>query len=118
MLHDYITYDIDMALLWWMAIAKSRYQFISSSWGFLSMVTPWFVSNIGNASIRMQMSLKRIFKDFWPQVQNTYFVEHLSMVAYGNILWDKQYVIFQQILIPLEKPVYALVYSFLEVLRN
>ena len=37
------------------------------------------------------------------------------MVAYGNILWDKQYVIFQQILIPLEKPVYALVYSFLEV---
>ena len=51
-------------------------------------------------------------------MQNTYFVELLSMVAYDNILWEKQYVIFQQILIPLKKPVYALVYSFLEVLRN
>ena len=40
------------------------------------------------------------------------------MVAYDNTLREKQYVIFQQILIPLEKPVYALVYSFLEVLRN
>ena len=98
--------------------AKSRYQFISSSWGFLSMVTPWFVSNIGNASIRMQMSLKRIFKGFWSQVQNTYFVEHLSMVAYDNILWEKQYVIFQQILIPLEKTVYAPVYSLFEILSN
>ena len=82
------------------------------------MVTPWFVSNIGNASIRMQMSLKRIFKGFWSQVQNTYFVEHLSMVAYDNILWEKQYVIFQQILIPLEKPVYAPVYSLFEILSN
>ena len=53
MLHDYITYDINMTLLWWMGIAKSRYQFISSSWGLLSMVTPWFVSNIGNTSIRL-----------------------------------------------------------------
>ena len=55
------------------------------------------------------MSLKRIFQGFWPQVQNTYFVEFLSMVAYDNILWGK--VIFQQILIPIEKPVYAPVYS-------
>ena len=29
------------------------------------------------------------------------------MVAYDNILWEKQYIIFQQILSPLEKPVYA-----------
>ena len=53
MLHDCITYDINMTLLWWMGVAKSRYQFISSSWGFLSMVTPCFVSNIGNTIIRL-----------------------------------------------------------------
>ena len=53
MLHDCIRYDINMTLLWWMGIAKSRYQFISSSRGLLSMVTPWFVSNIVNTSIRL-----------------------------------------------------------------
>ena len=52
MLHDCITHDINMTLLWWMGVAKSRYQFISSSWDFLSMVSAWFVSNIGN-SIRL-----------------------------------------------------------------
>ena len=31
MLHGCITYDINMTLLWWMDVAKSRYQFISSS---------------------------------------------------------------------------------------
>ena len=31
MLHDCITYDINMTPLWWMGVAKSRYQFISSS---------------------------------------------------------------------------------------
>ena len=40
------------------------------------------------------------------------------MVAYDNIFWEKQYVIFQQILIPLEKPVYAPVYSLFEILSN
>ena len=64
------------------------------------------------------MSLKRIFQSFRPQVQNTYFVELLSMVAYGNILWEKQYVILRQILIPIEKPVYAPVYSLFEILSN
>ena len=64
------------------------------------------------------MSLKRIFQGFWPQVQNTYFVELLSMVAYDNIFWEKQYVIFQQILIPLEKFVYTPVYSLFEILSN
>ena len=64
------------------------------------------------------MSIKRIFQGFWPQVQNTYFVEHLSIIAYGNILRGKQYFIFQQILIPLEKPVYTPVYSHFEILSN
>ena len=64
------------------------------------------------------MSLKRIFQGFWPQVQNTYFVEHLSMVAYDKILWEKQYVVFQQILISLEKTVYTPVYSLFEILSN
>ena len=40
------------------------------------------------------------------------------MVTYDNTLWEKQYVIFQQILIALEKPVYALVYSLFEMLSN
>ena len=40
------------------------------------------------------------------------------MVAYDNTLWEKQYVIFQQIFISLEKPVYAPVYSLFEILRN
>ena len=64
------------------------------------------------------MSLKHIFQGFWPQAQNTYFVELLSMDVYDNILWEKQFVIFQQILIPLEKPVYALGYSLFEILNN
>ena len=40
------------------------------------------------------------------------------MAACDNILWGKKYVIFQQILIPLEKPVYAPVYSLFEILSN
>ena len=40
------------------------------------------------------------------------------MVAYDNILWEKQYVIFEQILIPLKKLVYAPVYSLFEILSN
>ena len=40
------------------------------------------------------------------------------MVAYDNILWEKQYVTFQQILISLEKTVYAPVYSLFEILSN
>ena len=48
-----LCYMTVMTLLWWMGVAKRRYQFISSSWGFLSMITPWFVSNIGNTSIRI-----------------------------------------------------------------
>ena len=51
-------------------------------------------------------------------MRNTYFVELLSMDAYDNILWGKQYIIFQQILIPLEKPVDAPVYSLFEILNN
>ena len=38
------------------------------------------------------------------------------MVAYNNTLWEKQYAVFKQILIPLEKPVYAPVYSLFEIL--
>ena len=80
----------------------------------LSMVTTSFLSNNGNTSFLIYMSLKRIFKGFWPQVQNTYFVEHFSMVAYDNILEEKQNVIFRQTLIP----VYALVYFPFEILSN
>ena len=51
-------------------------------------------------------------------MHNTYFVEHLSMVAFDNILWEKQYIIFQQILISLEEPAYAPVYYVFEILNN
>ena len=64
------------------------------------------------------MSLKLIFQGFWPEVQNTYFVEHLSMVAYDNTFLEKQHVVFQQILLPIEKLVYAPVYSLFEILSN
>ena len=64
------------------------------------------------------MSSKRIFRGFWPKVQNTYFVEEFLMVAYDNILGEKQYITFRQILIPLEKPVYPHVYPLFEVLSN
>ena len=64
------------------------------------------------------MSLRRIFQGFWPQVQYNYFVEYLPMATYDNTLWEKQYVIFQQILFPLEKPFYAPVYSLFEILSN
>ena len=40
------------------------------------------------------------------------------MVAYDKILWEKQYVVFQQILISLEKTLYAPVYSLFEILSN
>ena len=40
------------------------------------------------------------------------------MVACDNKLCEKQYLIFQQILISLEKPVYAPVYFLFEILSN
>ena len=40
------------------------------------------------------------------------------MVAYDNVLWEKQYVIFQQILTPLEKTVHPPVYSLFEILST
>ena len=40
------------------------------------------------------------------------------MVSCDNILWEKQYVIFQLILISLEKPAYAPVYYVFEILNN
>ena len=36
LLHDWITYEINMTLLWWMDVSKIRYRFISSSWGLLT----------------------------------------------------------------------------------
>ena len=51
-------------------------------------------------------------------MQNTSFAELLSMVAYDNTLWEKQYVIFQQILIPMEKSVYAPVHFLFEILST
>ena len=46
---------------------------------------------LADFQICISVPLKRIFQGFWPQVQNSYFVEHLPMVACGNILLEKQY---------------------------
>ena len=51
MLHDCAMQDMNMTLLWWMGVVEGKYQFIRSPWGFLSMVTPWFISKIDNTSI-------------------------------------------------------------------
>ena len=83
MLHDCITHDINMTILWWMDVTKSRYQFISSSWGFLSTVTPWFVSNIGNTSIKIRDVLKTYLSSFL-----TTSAEHLFCRApFHGCLW-------------------------------
>ena len=60
-LHDCITFDINVTLLWWIGVVKSSYQF-SSSWCFLSRVTPWFVWNVDSTNIWISTSLKLIFK--------------------------------------------------------
>ena len=51
-------------------------------------------------------------------MQNTYFVERLPMIASDNILAEKQYVHFRQILILSEKPVYAPVCYLFEMPSN
>ena len=88
----------------------------------LVLLEPFWVwspfSNIGNTGFGIQTSLNRTFQGFWPQVQNSYFVKHLSMVASDNILWEKQYVLFRQIFTPSEKLVYAHVYSIFEIPSN
>ena len=90
-------------------------QFISSSWGFLSMVTPWFVSNIDNTSIGIETSLKWIFQGFWLQVQNSYFNQPFDG-CFLQYLGGK--TIFWKTWIPSEKPVYAPVYSLFEILSK
>ena len=72
------------------------------------MVTPWFVWNVNNADIRIQI----IFQDFWPQVQNNYFIEHVSMVV-SNIVennvsffkkfWPRQKNLSKCMFIPFSK---------------
>ena len=84
-LHDCIKYDINIILMWWMGVAKSRYQFISSAWGFF--FTTRFVSIIGNTSVF------KVLDHLW---QNTYFVEHLSMAAYHKILTENNMSFFDK----------------------
>ena len=120
MLNECITYDVNMTLLWWMSVAKSRYQFISQfflrlfKYGHPLVCFRYWQYQYQNIDV-----LKTYFSRFFDhKCLTTCFLERLSMVAYVNILWEKQYVIFQQILILLEKPVYASVYSLFEILMN
>ena len=48
---------------WGELFVKSKYYF-SSSWCFLSIVTPWFVSNADNTNIWISTFSKRIFWGF------------------------------------------------------
>ena len=51
-------------------------------------------------------------------MKNIYFVEHLLMIASDNILGEKQYVNFGQILVLSGKPVYAPAYSLFGMSSN
>ena len=120
MLNECITYYVNMTLLWRMSFAKSRYQFISQfflrlfKYGHPLVCFRYWQYQYQNIDV-----LKTYFSRFFDhKCLTTCFLERLSMVAYDNILWEKQYVIFQQILIPSEKPVYASVYSLFEILSN
>ena len=85
MLHDCITYDINIIILWWMGVAKSRYQFISSAWGFFSP--------LGLFQLLAILVFSRFLTTY---EQNTYFVELLSMAAYHNILRKNNMAFFDK----------------------
>ena len=59
--------------------------------------------------------LKRVFQSFGLKAQNSYFVEHLSMVTFVNILRKNNISFLKKMLTPSEKPVYAPVYSLFEI---
>ena len=72
--------DINLLVLleaFWLCLSLGLFQILTI---FLKRIKTYFLT-----------FLKRIFQGFWPQVQNSYFVEHLSMVASDNTLGEKQY---------------------------
>ena len=73
----------------------------------------WVWSPLGlfQILIILYLNIDVLKKYFSPQVQNSYLVEHLSMIASDSLLGEKQYDHYHLILIPSEKPDYALVYS-------
>ena len=78
-----------------------------------------FFQSLGqDTNPRHTLVLKTYFSRFLTTGAEHLFRRAPSMVAYDNVLWEKQYVIFRQILIPLEKTVYAPVYSLFEILST
>ena len=78
-----------------------------------------FFQSLGqDTNPRHTLVLKAYFSRFLTTGAEHLFRRAPSMVAYDNVLWEKQYVIFRQILIPLEKTVYAPVYSLFEILST
>ena len=65
------------------------------------------------------MSLKCIFQDFWPQVQNSYFEWR---APFDGFFWQyrggRNTIFFWQILISSEKPLNVPVYSIFETPSN
>ena len=110
MLHDCIVYYIHMTVLCWMGVAKSRYQFISSSWGLLSIATSRYVSNNDNTST--------VFENRRPE--NVLFkflttsVEQLFQPAFRWLLLTISWV-KNNISKNFEKPAYAPVHSLCEI---
>ena len=88
---------LTLTLLWWMVVVKGRCQF-SSSWCFLSMVTPWFVSNVEYLNIE-------VLKTYFSRFLTTSAEQLFHRALFDDVLGRKQCVPFRKILAPSEKPV-------------
>ena len=106
MLSDCITCDINITLLWWIGVLKTRYQVYG-----LEYSHPWFFSNVDNTSIWIETSLKRIFQEFWPQVLHSY-----SETPFDGYLWQyiggKTTCPFSKNFNPSQKPIDGCLFTF------
>ena len=94
---------LTLTLLWWMFVVKGRCQF-SSSWCFLSMVTPWFVSNVEYLNIE-------VLKTYFSRFLTTSAEQLFHRALFDDVLGRKQCVPFRKIWHPqknLSRPVYSL----------
>ena len=88
---------LTLTLLWWMVVVKGRCQF-SSSWCFLSMVTPWFVSNVEYLNIE-------VLKTYFSRFLTTSAEQLFHRALFDDILGRKQCAPFRKMLALSEKPV-------------
>ena len=75
-------------------------------------------TNITNIYFNVYIDKTHILKGFRPQVQNSYFIEHLSMVVSDNILGEKTICPISKNFDSSEKSVCVPVYSLFEIPSN